>query len=172
MRSARSRFTRVPAFHSPRVVRESDSAETSTLKERGVIATTVRQQPAQATEATPPPVEAAKPTETAHRPKPAETQQTGGSFVDSLLEYWWVLALLVVAVAGYFGFKTWRSRRQSEFDDSLSRLAVAGVNGGRRQRNGGSSKLRNLRECSEASSLRSRFTVSRPICRCSLTARW
>jgi pilus assembly protein FimV len=43
------------------------------------------------------------------------------------MDYWWALALLVVGVAGYFGFKTWRSRRQSEFDDSLSRLAVAGA---------------------------------------------
>jgi pilus assembly protein FimV len=43
------------------------------------------------------------------------------------MDYWWAIALLVVGVAGYFGFKTWRSRRQSEFDDSLSRLAVAGA---------------------------------------------
>ena len=37
-----------------------------------------------------------------------------------------------MAVAGYFGFKTWRSRRQSEFDDSLSRLAVAGASSAER----------------------------------------
>ena len=41
-----------------------------------------------------------------------------------------------------------------------------------RHLNGGSSKLRSLRECSEASSLRSRSIVSRPIRRCSPTARW
>jgi pilus assembly protein FimV len=78
----------------------------------------------------PPPVAAPKPAETAHRPTPAANQ--GGSFVDSLMDYWWALALLVVAVAGYFGFKTWRSRRQSEFDDSLSRLAVAGASSAER----------------------------------------
>jgi pilus assembly protein FimV len=79
----------------------------------------------------PPPAQAAKPTETTHKPKPAEVQ-TGGSFTDSLMEYWWAIALLVVAVGGYFGFKTWRSRRQSEFDDSLSRLAVAGASSAER----------------------------------------
>jgi pilus assembly protein FimV len=45
-----------------------------------------------------------------------------------LKDFWWVLALLAVAIAGYFGLKAWRSRRQSEFDDSLGRLAVAGAN--------------------------------------------
>jgi pilus assembly protein FimV len=86
----------------------------------------------QASEATPPPpppvAETSKPT---HRPKTVEVQQ-GGSFVDTLMDYWWALALIVVAVAGYFGFKSWRSRRQSEFDDSLSRLAVAGASSAER----------------------------------------
>jgi pilus assembly protein FimV len=87
----------------------------------------------QATEAAPPPpvAETPKPTGTTHKPKPAEVQQ-GGSFLDTLMDYWWALALIVVAVAGYFGFKTWRSRRQSEFDDSLSRLAVAGASSAER----------------------------------------
>ncbi|HEX4673798.1 MAG TPA: FimV/HubP family polar landmark protein [Steroidobacteraceae bacterium] len=87
---------------------------------------------AQASEATPPPpppvAETPKPT---HRPKTVEVQQ-GGSLVDTLMDYWWALALIVVAVAGYFGFKSWRSRRQSEFDDSLSRLAVAGASSAER----------------------------------------
>jgi pilus assembly protein FimV len=88
--------------------------------------------PRAAAEPTPPPA-AAAPKEPTHRPKPApQAQQQGGSFLDSLLDYWWALALLVVAAAGYFGFKTWRSRRQSEFDDSLSRLAVAGANSAER----------------------------------------
>ncbi len=85
-----------------------------------------------APESAPPPA-AAAPKEPTHRPKPTPpAQQPGGSFLDSLLDYWWALALLVVAAAGYFGFKTWRSRRQSEFDDSLSRLAVAGANSAER----------------------------------------
>ena len=93
---------------------------------------TAEEPPAQASEATPPPpppaAETPKPT---HRPKTVEVQQ-GGSFVDTLMDYWWALALIVVAVAGYFGFKSWRSRRQSEFDDSLSRLAVAGASSAER----------------------------------------
>jgi pilus assembly protein FimV len=85
--------------------------------------------PQAAQQPTPPPAAAApKPTEPAHRPKPApQPAQPSGGFFDTLMDYWWALALLVVGVAGYFGFKTWRSRRQSEFDDSLSRLAVAGA---------------------------------------------
>jgi pilus assembly protein FimV len=79
----------------------------------------------------PPPPTAAAPTEP--RPKPAPPpQQPSGSFLDSLMDYWWAFALLVLGVGGYFGFKTWRSRRQSEFDDSLSRLAVAGASSAER----------------------------------------
>ena len=96
---------------------------------------TEEQPPAQAAnEATPPPAaEPPKPVETTHRPKPAPvTQEQGGGLVDTLLGYWWVLAALAAAAAAYFGFKTWRARRQSEFDDSLSRLAVAGASSAER----------------------------------------
>jgi pilus assembly protein FimV len=88
----------------------------------------------QAAEATPPPPPAEatpKPTVPAHKPKQIEAAQ-GGSFIDSLMEYWWALALIVAIIGGYFGFKTWRSKRQSEFDDSLSRLAVAGASSAER----------------------------------------
>ena len=88
------------------------------------------QPPAQAaSEAqTPPAAELPKPAEPVHKPKPAQVaQDQGGGLVDTLMDYWWVLAALVAAGVGYFGFKTWRARRQSEFDDSLSRLAVAGA---------------------------------------------
>jgi pilus assembly protein FimV len=89
--------------------------------------------PAQEAQPTPPPAEAA-PTSPAKRPtpKPVQAQQQGGGLIDSLMDYWWALALLGVAIAGYFGFKSWRSRRQSEFDDSLSRLAVAGASSAER----------------------------------------
>src|SRR5581483_9347595 len=91
--------------------------------------------PAQAAEPTPPPVaEATPPSAPVQKPKPTpqpQAQQQGG-FLDSLMDYWWALALLVAVVAGYFGFKTWRSRRESEFDDSLSRLAVAGASSAER----------------------------------------
>jgi pilus assembly protein FimV len=92
---------------------------------------TAEEPPVQATEATPPPPPVAETPKPMHRAKTAEVQQ-GGSFVDTLMDYWWALALIVVAVAGYFGFKSWRSRRQSEFDDSLSRLAVAGASSAER----------------------------------------
>jgi pilus assembly protein FimV len=79
-----------------------------------------------------PPV-AANPTPSGvtHRPKPAPGAQ-GGSIMDTLTDYWWAGALLILALLGYAGSKFWRSRRQSEFDDSLSRLAVAGASSAER----------------------------------------
>ncbi len=80
----------------------------------------------------PPPV--AEPTppaaERAHKPPTpaAQVQTEGGGLFDTLKDYWWAIALLAAAVAGLFGLRAWRSRRQSEFDDSLGRLAVAGAN--------------------------------------------
>jgi pilus assembly protein FimV len=90
--------------------------------------------PAQQAQPAAPPAAAAPPSAPAKRPppKPVAAQQQGGGLIDSLMDYWWALALLVVAVAGYLGFKTWRARRQSEFDDSLSRLAVAGASSAER----------------------------------------
>jgi pilus assembly protein FimV len=95
---------------------------------------------AEAPAATPPPAEepapSAEPTPTppaadttrAHRPQPTPVQAEGGGIFDTLKDYWWAIALLAVALVGFFGMRTWRSRRQSEFDDSLGRLAVAGAN--------------------------------------------
>jgi pilus assembly protein FimV len=86
----------------------------------------------QAADQAPPPVaEAPKPARPTHRPVAHQAPQSG-SFLDSLMDYWWAFALIVLAVLGYFGFKYWRSRRQSEFDDSLSRLAVAGAHSAER----------------------------------------
>jgi pilus assembly protein FimV len=95
---------------------------------------------AEAPAAAPPPAEepapSAEPTPTppaadttrAHRPPPTAAQAEGGGIFDTLKDYWWAIALLAVALAGFFGMRAWRSRRQSEFDDSLGRLAVAGAN--------------------------------------------
>jgi pilus assembly protein FimV len=89
---------------------------------------------------TPPPAEepapSAEPTSTppaadttrVRRPPPTPVQAEGGGIFDTLKDYWWAIALLAVALVGFFGMRTWRSRRQSEFDDSLGRLAVAGAN--------------------------------------------
>ncbi len=84
-------------------------------------------EPAPSAEPTPTPA-AAEDTARAHRPRPTPAVPTeGGGIFDTLKDYWWAVALLVVALAGFFGMRAWRSRRQSEFDDSLGRLAVAGA---------------------------------------------
>ena len=59
-----------------------------------------------------------------HRPYvvPVATDQGGASVLDTVLQYWWLLAALVVAIVAFLGFRSWRERRQSSFDDSLSRL--------------------------------------------------
>ncbi|MGH8208391.1 MAG: FimV/HubP family polar landmark protein, partial [Steroidobacteraceae bacterium] len=123
--SAAQPLVAAPPSASPPPVVQAEPPATPTA------APPAEESPAHATEPTPPPV-AAGPKST-HRPTPApRAQQSSGSFLDTLLDYWWALALIVLAVLGYFGLKTWRSRRQSEFDDSLSRLAVAGASSAER----------------------------------------
>lgn len=64
-----------------------------------------------------------------HAPVPvkaAAKPASGGSITGLLASYWWAIALLVVALLGYLGAKMLRSRRQSDLDDSLGRLAAAG----------------------------------------------
>ena len=89
-----------------------------------------------ATEATPPAPEekpaAPPPAAEAVPPPPAPQHQvvpSGGSIFDTLKGYWWVLLLLIAAVAVVAISRVLRSRRASEFDDSLGRLAVAGAGG-------------------------------------------
>jgi pilus assembly protein FimV len=84
------------------------------------------EEPAPSAEPTPTPA-AAEETTRAHRPRPTPVAPAEGGIFDTLKDYWWAVALLVVALAGFFGMRAWRSRRQSEFDDSLGRLAVAGA---------------------------------------------
>jgi pilus assembly protein FimV len=91
--------------------------------EAPAAAPSAAQEPAPAAEPTPAP----PPAEAVHKPAPTPVQVEGGGIVDTLKDYWWALALIAVAVAAFFGLRTWRSRRQSEFDDSLGRLAVAGA---------------------------------------------
>jgi pilus assembly protein FimV len=99
---------------------------------------TTAQTPPTETAAPPPPVANAPapqqqaptpPAHVAHHPavKPAAFKATSGpSILDTLARYWWAIALLVVAVLGYLGLRVSRSRRQSDLDDSLGRLAAAG----------------------------------------------
>ncbi|HWF98219.1 MAG TPA: FimV/HubP family polar landmark protein [Steroidobacteraceae bacterium] len=49
------------------------------------------------------------------------------SIFDTLTSYWWEIALLIAAVLAYVGLRAVRSRRQSDLDDSLGRLAAAGA---------------------------------------------
>jgi pilus assembly protein FimV len=87
--------------------------------------------PAQAAAEEPPP--AAEPTPQATPTPPPEEKpavaaapaEKGGSIVDTLTEYWWVGAALVVALLAFFGLRAFRSRQRNEFDDSLSRLAAS-----------------------------------------------
>jgi pilus assembly protein FimV len=73
---------------------------------------------------TPPPAQEAQPVAT---PTPAASTagESGGSIFDTLKEYWWALAALVVVILALFGLRAMRSRKSNEFDDSLSRLAGA-----------------------------------------------
>ena len=76
----------------------------------------------------PPPTKplAQKPLPATKPPAPADE---GGSIIDTLIGYWWVLALIALVLAGVAGLRYLRSRRASEFDDSLGRLAVAAAGG-------------------------------------------
>jgi pilus assembly protein FimV len=60
------------------------------------------------------------------KPTPAPPPAESGSILDTLMGYWWVLALIVLALIAVAVLRFVRSRRASEFDDSLGRLAVAG----------------------------------------------
>ena len=87
--------------------------------------------PSQAAVPPPVPANAPPPPQAAHHvpPKPAAPfkASSGGSILDTLASYWWAVALLVVALIGWIGSRAWRSRRQSDLDDSLGRLAAAGA---------------------------------------------
>ena len=78
--------------------------------------------PAPAVEAAPAPAPVKPPPPKVRTPAPS-----GGSFLDRLLGYWWLLLLAAVVLLGVFGLRFLRSRRSSEFDDSLGRLAAAGA---------------------------------------------
>jgi len=61
----------------------------------------------------------------AHRPKVIEVEEKGGgSFLDWLVEHWYLpLALVVALVGGVFGLRALRARQSEEFDRSLDRLS-------------------------------------------------
>ena len=85
----------------------------------------------QAAEPTPEPAatpEQTTPAEPARKPTPAasETAAEEPSIFDTILEYWWALAGLVVLVLALLFMKSRGKRRSNEFDDRLGRLAEQG----------------------------------------------
>jgi pilus assembly protein FimV len=84
---------------------------------------------ATATPPPPKPIPVTKPL--AAKPAPAESPPAeGGSILDTIIGYWWVLALVALVLGAVAALRFVRSRRASEFDDSLGRLAVAAVSDG------------------------------------------
>lgn len=93
----------------------------------------------------PPAAQEAQPAAPVKRPAPAAaTEESGGSIFDTLKEYWWAIAGLVVVILALFGVKAMRSRKQNDFDDSLSRLqgAAAGADALSRDSTGDTQPLR------------------------------
>ncbi len=58
---------------------------------------------------------------------PQAKSASSGSFLNTLLSLWWVLALIALALLAFFGLRVLKARRRSEFDDSLGRLAAEGA---------------------------------------------
>src|SRR5437764_3291694 len=87
---------------------------------------------APAPQAAPPPVAEEKPSQpAAEAPPPVSAQPApappaaGGSLFDTLMGYWWEIALLLVALVAFAGSRIVRARRAAQFDDSLGRLTGA-----------------------------------------------
>jgi pilus assembly protein FimV len=79
--------------------------------------------PAPAIESAPAPAPVQAP---APKPKPVAAP-SGGSLLDTLLSFWWVLALVALGLLAFFAMRLVRSKRTTEMDDSLGRLAAAGA---------------------------------------------
>jgi pilus assembly protein FimV len=117
-----------PAATPPQVEQPAASAQPTPPAETPPAETP----PAQAS-AEQPPAAAAEPTPEAQPAQPpvrkpavaAAPEEKSGSIVDTLLEYWWVGAALVVAALAFFGLRAFQSRKRDEFDDSLSRLQAS-----------------------------------------------
>jgi pilus assembly protein FimV len=94
--------------------------------------------------ATAPPAAHPRKPAVAHAAPPSPPSE---SFVSSLMRYWWIAALLVVAILARIGVSAWRSRQESNFDDSLGRLASAGADAAvNRDSLGDTAKLRAVRD--------------------------
>src|SRR5882672_177078 len=83
--------------------------------------------PPAAEERPPQPAPEAPPPVTAEPAPTPAAPAAGGSLFDTLRGYWWVVALLLLALVAVAVLRIVRSRRATQFDDSLGRLAVAGA---------------------------------------------
>jgi pilus assembly protein FimV len=101
--------------------------------------------PPVAQEETPPAAEEAPP-EPAEEAKPVAATDSGSSILDTLKDYWLVLAALGALLLGFVGLKAMRSRKQTDFDDNLSRLAASGADSLSRDSSGDTMPLRAGRE--------------------------
>jgi pilus assembly protein FimV len=79
------------------------------------------EKPPQTATQAPPPPESAKPA-----PTPAPPA-AGGSLLDTLKGLWWVVGLILLVLVGVAAARIVRSRRATQFDDSLGRLAASGA---------------------------------------------
>jgi len=91
--------------------------------------------PAPAPEEKPPAPVAQAPSAPAAAPEARKTVAApapapGVSVLDTLKDYWWALLAVLAALVAFVVARIMRSRRASEFDDSLGRLAVAGASAG------------------------------------------
>jgi pilus assembly protein FimV len=69
--------------------------------------------------------------QTSAKPTPARAQPSAGrSLFDTIKDYWWAILVVLLGIVLLAVTRILRSRRASEFDDSLGRLAVAGAGGG------------------------------------------
>jgi pilus assembly protein FimV len=78
-------------------------------------------------------------------PAPVSTTP-GPSLLSRLLRYWWIAALIVVALLARVGLSAWRSRQEVNFDDSLGRLASAGADSMNRGSLGDTANMRAARD--------------------------
>ncbi|HTP37981.1 MAG TPA: FimV/HubP family polar landmark protein [Steroidobacteraceae bacterium] len=88
-------------------------------------ATTPAATPPAATTPAPAATTAAAPAPQASTPAPAATPAPvteSPSLLDTVLNYWWAIALVIAAIAVWLGAKFVRSRREQDFDNSLDRL--------------------------------------------------
>jgi pilus assembly protein FimV len=80
--------------------------------------------------AAPPPTELSPPVTKplAHRkPAPPAPAAGGGSILDTLMSFWWLLVVAALVLIAVVILRLVRSRRATEFDGSLGRLAAAGA---------------------------------------------